>query len=266
MAGDGLGPRFMAMSGMARELGGLAARYFADQGSLNTQTKGFQDFVTEADRAVEALFRQQIAAVFPGDAVFGEEMGGEAADYLWIIDPIDGTANFARGDCIWCVSIGFVFAGRPEFGIIEAPALGETYLARRGHGATLNGRSIRAAQTRDIREAVVEFGWSSRLPARTYLNVVERLFDVGVNVKRRASGALGLAQVAAGRLDGYGELHINSWDVAAGLLIAEEAGARVNDYFSGNWLREGNPVLATAPDLWDVILAASGIAANHQVS
>ena len=247
------------MGGLARELGELAMRWFADQASLNTQTKGAQDFVTEADRAVEALFRERIAAAFPGDSVLGEEMGGDGSDRLWIIDPIDGTANFARGDRIWCVSLGFVANGRPELGVIHAPALDETYLARRGGGATLNGKPIRAAQTRDITQAVVEFGWSTRLPTKLYLDGVARLYELGAHVKRAGSGALALTQVAAGRSDGYAELHINAWDVAAALLIAQEAGARTNDFFSGDWLASGNPVLATAPYLWDVILEASGI-------
>ncbi len=252
--------RFLAMSGMAQELGELASRYFADQGSLNTQMKGAQDFVTEADHAVEVLFRKQIAAAFPDDSVMGEEMGGGGTDRLWIIDPIDGTANFARGDRQWCISIGFVAAGRPELGIIHAPSIGETYLGRRGQGATLNGKPIRAAETRDIRRSVVEFGWSTRMPTRLYIEAVERLYELGAHVKRSGSGALGLAQVAAGRTDGYAELHINSWDAAAALLIAEEAGARINEFFSGDWLEKGNPILATAPNLWEVIREASGIA------
>jgi myo-inositol-1(or 4)-monophosphatase len=254
-----LSARFHALGGIATELGHLANRYFNDRASLGTRMKGFQDFLTEADGAVEALFRQRIAEAFPGDAVMGEEMGGGDAERLWIIDPIDGTANFARGDRQWCVSIGFVLGGVPELGVIHAAALGETYLARRGHGATMNGQPIRVADTTDMRQATVEYGWSPRLPFAPYLEALGRLNAAGANIKRSASGALGVAHVAIGRTDGYGELHINSWDVVAGLVIAAEAGARISNFCSGSWVLNGNPILVTTPSLWDVMHAASGI-------
>lgn len=261
-----LAARFHSLSGIAMELGHLALRYFNDRATLGTRMKGFQDFLTEADGAVEALFRQRIAEAFPGDRVMGEEMGEEMGSSgggrLWIIDPIDGTANFARGDRQWCVSIGFVLDGVPELGIIHAAALDETYLARRGHGATMNGKPIRVSETADMRQATVEYGWSPRLPFPPYLEAVARLHAAGANIKRSASGALGVAHVAMGRTDGYGELHINSWDVAAGLVIAAEAGARINDFCTGDWVRQGNPILVATPSLWDVMHAASGIAAN----
>jgi myo-inositol-1(or 4)-monophosphatase len=254
-----LSARFHAMAGIAAELGALANRYFNDRTSLGTRMKGFQDFLTEADGAVEALFRQRIAETFPGDAVMGEETGGATSDRLWIIDPIDGTANFARGDRQWCVSIGFVHQGVPELGVIHAAGLGETYLAMRGHGATMNGAPITVAKTTDIRASAIEFGWSPRLPVEPYLAALKELYAAGANVKRSASGALGLAHVANGRTDGYGELHINSWDVAAGLVIASEAGARINGFCSGDWIQTGNPILVVTPSLWDAVCEASGI-------
>jgi myo-inositol-1(or 4)-monophosphatase len=260
-----LAARFHAMAGITQELGYLANGYFNNQASLGTRMKGFQDYLTEADGAVEALFRQRIADAFPGDAVMGEEMGGgTSSDHLWIIDPIDGTANFARGDRQWCVSISFLAQGMPELGMIHSPALGEMFMAQRGKGATLNGKPIKVADTTDIRRSTIEFGWSSRLPAEPYLAALARLYAAGVNVKRSASGALGLAHVAMGRTDAYGELHINSWDVAAGLVIAAEAGARINDFCTGEWLTKGNPILVVTPALWDVVHEASGIA--HAVS
>ncbi len=252
--------RFHAMAGIATELGHLANRYFNDQASLGTRMKGFQDFLTEADGAVEALFRQRIAEAFPSDAVMGEEMGGANSAQLWIIDPIDGTANFARGDRQWCISIGFVMDGVPELGVIYSPALCEMYLAQRGKGATMNGKTINVASTTDLRQSTVEFGWSPRLPAGPYLEALGRLYAGGANVKRSASGALGLAHVALGRTDAYGELHINSWDVAAGLVIAAEAGARINAFCTGDWVTKGNPILVVTPSLWDAVHEASGIA------
>jgi myo-inositol-1(or 4)-monophosphatase len=252
--------RFHAVQGMALELGRMSLDYFVNTAALGVSMKGAQDWLTIADGAVEARFREQIAEVFPGDAVMGEEAGGVAADCLWIIDPIDGTANFARGDRMWCISIGFVLNGRPEIGIIHAPALGETYLARRGHGATMNGKPIRVAATTDIARSSVEIGWSTRIPIETYLGAVEALFRKGASVKRGASGAMGLAHVAIGRTDAYAEAHINAWDVAAGLVIAGEAGALFNDFCTGNWHANGNPILAVTPALADPVSEATGIA------
>ncbi len=189
----------------------------------------------------------------------GEEMGGGDAENLWIIDPIDGTANFMRGDRRWCVSIGFVRNGRPEMGIIHAPSLGETFLGRRHRGATLNGAAIKAADTIDFRRATIEFGWSTRRPAADYAEDVRRLIEAGANVKRAGSGALGIADAACGRTDAYGERHINSWDVAAGLVIAAEAGAVVNDFCTGSWLTEGNPILVAAPGVAEHFAALTGL-------
>src|SRR5437763_6864163 len=143
--------RFLALQGMGQEASALAMRYFTDQASLGISMKGAQDWLTKADGDVEKLLRARIAEAFPGDGVLGEEGGydKETSGGLWIIDPIDGTANFAHGDRVWCVSIGFVWNGRPELGLIAAPALGEIFLARRSKGATLNGKPIKPSLTDD---------------------------------------------------------------------------------------------------------------------
>jgi myo-inositol-1(or 4)-monophosphatase len=257
-----LASRFHAAHAIARACGELAMRHFTDRSGLAITMKGDQDWLTIADGAVETLFRKLIAEAFPNDAVMGEEQGGETSGRLWIIDPIDGTANFARGDRNWCVSIGYLHDGRPEIGVIAAPALDETYLARRGRGATLNGAPIRAAATSDFRLATVECGWSTRRPLQDYLDMVARCFRGGAAVKRSASGAMGLAHVANGRTDAYAELHINAWDVAAGVVIATEAGALVNDFFAGEWARHGNPILAVAPGLARTMAKMTGIGLN----
>jgi len=254
-----LARRYHAARSIALSCGALAARHFRDRDALGISMKGFQDWLTVADGAVETLFRAEIAAAFPGDAVMGEEQGGGTAENLWIIDPIDGTANFARGDRNWCVSIGFLRRGVPEIGVIHAPSLDETYLARRGHGASMNGAPIRVAATDDPRRASVELGWSPRRSLDAYLDTAGRLFRTGASVKRSASGAMGLAHVAIGRTDAYVELHINAWDVAAGVVIAAEAGAHVNAFFAGDWAQGGNPILAVTPAIAADISGAAGI-------
>ena len=251
--------RFLAVTGLAQAAGALALGYFNDRASLGTTMKGTQDFLTVADGAVEELLRKRIAAAFPEDRVLGEEGGGVAADRLWIIDPIDGTANFARGEPHWCVSIGFLRHGIPELGAIYAPIAGELYLACRGAGATRNGKPIHVSQTHDMGVATVEIGWSSRRPHAASLAMVERSMAAGANAKRSASGAMGLAYVADGRTDAYAEIHINSWDVAAGVVIVSEAGGWVNDFFAGDALLRGNPILAVTPGLVAAMRDATGI-------
>ena len=247
--------RYRAAVSIAAELGEVALAYQAAPERMATSSKGAQDFLTAADGDVEHRFRAAIAEIFPNDVVVGEEQGGGTGGALWIIDPIDGTANFARGSNHWCVSIGFLLDEKPEIGVIRAPALGETFVAQRGKGALLNGYPIRAAPTNTLSMAAIELGWSARLPHQDYLTLSEAMFAAGASVLRSGSGALGLAHVANGRSDAYIERHINSWDVAAGIVIVEEAGGYVNDFFSGNWREAGNPILACAPGLADALKA-----------
>ncbi len=239
--------RYLVALGLAQEAGALAMSYANNRERMATRMKGRQDFLTEADGAVEMMLRSRIARVFPNDGFVGEEGGGDGAENLWIVDPIDGTANFARGEPHWCISIGFLHKMKPVVGVIHAPVLGETFAARQGAGAALNGGPIRVSDTTDIHAAAIEIGWSDRLPFEDYVGLVAKIGGMGASTKRSASGALGLCWVAAGRTDAYLELHINSWDVAAGIVIVEEAGGAVNDFFSGDGLREGNPILASTP-------------------
>lgn len=234
---------------VAREAGWLARRYFEDRSGLETRMKGYQDYLTAADGAVEALLRRRVSDAFPGDGFLGEEGGGNAARRLWIVDPIDGTSNFARGEPHWCISIGYVEDDVPQIGVIEMPVLGETFSARSGHGARCNGKPIHVSGTTDMEMAMVEIGWSARRTIDDYLRVVEGVMKLGGAPKRSASGALGICWAACGRTDAYLEAHINSWDVAAGIAIAVEAGAVVNDFFAGNGLEAGNPILVATPAL-----------------
>ena len=144
----------------------------------------------------------------------------------WVVDPIDGTANFMRGSKRFCVSLGCLDGDTPVIGVIVAPALGETFAARAGAGATLNGAPIRAAETTELARATVELGWSHRRPREAFMALADRIIAAGAMPRLGGSGALGLADVAAGRTDAYVELHINLWDVAAALAILAEAGPR----------------------------------------
>lgn len=222
--------------------------------------KGRQDYLTETDGAVERFVRAEIERHFPGDAVLGEEDGG-ALDpaRLWIVDPIDGTANFARQVPHFCISLGLMVDGQMLAGAIYEPMHDELFIAERGHGAWCNGVRMQVSAVAELPAASIEVGWSARLPAEPYLALMRDAVNAGCAVRRAGSGSLGLAYVAAGRSEGYAEAHINSWDVSAGLLLVQEAGGRVNDFWSNDGLSKGNAVLATNAVLADELSVLTGI-------
>lgn len=227
--------------------------------TVTTSMKGPQDYLTETDAASEMHIRAVIADHFPDDHFYGEEGGGVIGDRIWVVDPVDGTANFARGIPHFCISIAYVEGGQTQFGAIYNPALDELYFAESGKGSTLNGRPIAVAGTTRFDATSVEMGWSNRVPNETYLGVMEKLLALGANVRRAGSGAMALAHVADGRSDGYVELHMNAWDCLAGLLLVREAGGAVCPFFEIGTLEHGGPVLAAAPGVANGISDAAGI-------
>ena len=239
--------RFETAMALAIEAGALALQMRA---GIAPSLKGPQDWVTEADGAVERFLSDRLAAAFPADGFQGEEGGiARRGSLRWVVDPIDGTANYMRGLRRFCVSIACLEDRTPLIGVIVAPALGETFAARQDGGAMLNGSPIHAADTAALDRAVIEVGWSHRRPNADFLALCENLLAQGATLRLGGSGALGLAEVAAGRSDGYVELHINLWDVAAGLVLLSEAGAWVSPFLEGDGPRAGNPILACAPAL-----------------
>jgi myo-inositol-1(or 4)-monophosphatase len=239
--------RFETAIALAIEAGALALQMRA---GIAPSLKGPQDWVTEADGAVERFLSDRLAAAFPADGFQGEEGGiARRGSLRWVVDPIDGTANYMRGLRRFCVSIACLEDRTPLIGVIVAPALGETFAARQDGGAMLNGSPIHAADTTALDRAVIEVGWSHRRPNADFLALCEHLLAQGATLRLGGSGALGLAEVAAGRSDGYVELHINLWDVAAGLALLSEAGAWVSPFLEGDGPGAGNPILACAPAL-----------------
>jgi myo-inositol-1(or 4)-monophosphatase len=257
-----LDAREEALIAVAREAGEMTRQFFLKP--IEVKLKGKQDFITEADGAVERLIVGRLKERFPKDAFLGEEGGASGkGDNLWVIDPIDGTANFANRIPHFCVSIAFMAGGELLLGAISAPMYGELYRARAGKGAFLNDRRMRVSDA-DIKRAIIELGWSVRRPTRAYTSMVESVLATGATFQRAGSGALGLAYVADGRTHGYCELHINSWDTLAGLLLVREAGGWTNDFLAGNGLEQGNAVLACAPGLKDALVAATGVGQSSE--
>ena len=228
----------------------MALRMRPSPGAAIATLKGAQDWLTEADGAVERFLSERLAMAFPADGFQGEE-GGKARQGIlrWVVDPIDGTANYARGRPRFCVSLALLEDRTPLIGVLVAPAVGETFAACLGGGATLNGAAIRAAETTDMARAMVEFGWSRRRPVAAFNSMMQRIIEAGAAPRLSGSGALGLADVAAGRSDAYVELHINLWDVAAAMVLLREAGAHVSPFLEGDGPDRGNPILGCAPGI-----------------
>lgn len=245
---------------LAEEAGALALQYFERRRELQVELKGPQDLVSAADREVESLIRRRVAERFPSDAVLGEEEGGTRAEALWVVDPIDGTTNFLRGLPHYCVSIAFVHQMRIELAVVSAPTLKETFAARVGHGATLNGAPIRVSPCERMDQALLAWGSSRRTPREAYLKALGQLLEEGAEYRRLGSAALNLCQVAAGRLDSFFEAQLSSWDTLAGLLLVREAGGCVNDFLANEGLTRGNAVLAACtPVIYEALARATGV-------
>lgn len=255
MSPDALSVRQLAAEAVARDAGRLGCRYQSDLRALEVRLKGPQDIVTEADGAVERSIVSALHATFPDDVFLGEEGGGTPGAQCWVIDPIDGTANFARGLPHWCVSIALVVAGRTEIGVIYDPCGELLYSAQRGHGASRNALPIRVSATDDISRATIDIGYSRRTAVADFAGIMTAFLERGANVTQGGSAALGLARVADGRLDGYLERHLHAWDALAGLLLVEEAGGRVNAFLAADGLTAGNETIAATPALYPAIAA-----------
>ncbi len=251
--------RLLAAQAVAREAGAAARRRFLDK-SFSVGFKGPQDFLTEVDGETEALIAERLLHVFPADGFIGEESKARPAaegGAVWVVDPIDGTANFARGVPHFCVSIACVADGRIEAGVIYNPMLDELFVARRGGGARLNGEPISASRADRLSTCAIEVGWNSRAGFAQYVELLRRVASTGASPTRTGSGALAIAYVAAGRLDGFVEHHINAWDCLAGILLVSESGGYVSDFLAGGGLAKGNPLIASAPGIKGALIAAA---------
>jgi myo-inositol-1(or 4)-monophosphatase len=244
-----LAERYSLAQDVVKKAGELAMRHYGRREALGVSSKGVQDMVTEADKACEKLIAEAVLAAFPKDSVLGEEGGFQNRDsnIVWVVDPIDGTSNFIRGIPFWCVSLGIVRDGCPVIGVIYDPVNEDFYAAAVGSGAFRNGRAIRPSSVAKIEEATVGLGFSFRRSVGDHVRAVETCLTAHCEYNRLGSGALSLAYVGEGRLDGYWEAHMNSWDAAGGIAIVRAAGGYANDFFAGEGLHRGNSILAAAP-------------------
>ena len=239
----------------ARSAGNLIMRSQERVEQLQVERKTRNDFVTQIDRAAEQEIISQIRKAYPQHAILAEESGQQGEDeVVWIIDPLDGTTNFIHRFPHFAVSIGIQVRGRLEHGVIYAPSTQDLYCASRGAGATLNNRKLRVSSCKDMDQALIGTGVPLRSTAMdTYVPMLRNVVDKTAGVRRAGSAALDLAYVAAGRLDAFWELGLKPWDIAAGIVLVQEAGGVVNEIFgSEDPLATGN-VLASNTKLHDEV-------------
>jgi myo-inositol-1(or 4)-monophosphatase len=218
--------------------------------------KGLGDYVTAFDRASEAAIVEVLARESPGVAILAEARGGRRAGTMWAVDPLDGTTNFTRGFPAVGVSVGLLVDGQPAIGVVLAPFLELEFSAARGEGAFLNGERLPQHRVVEPSGAIVATGFPfrhKRLLSR-YLPVMEGAVERFEDLRRAGSAALDLAWTASGTFDGFFELNLGTWDIAAGAALVLEVGGRVTDWSGGDtWIETGD-VLAASPAVHDVLL------------
>jgi len=241
----------------ARRAGDVILSYYrrGDTGEV-TAKSGRNDFVTEADQRAEKAIIDTISRIHPDHAFMAEESGEAGdSDTVWIIDPIDGTANFIAGIPHFCVSIACQVNGVIEHAVIYDPVKDELFTADRGAGAALDGKRIRVTRTVRLRQALLATGFAYRKQQdiAIHMPVFNRLLAASGDIRRSGSAALDLAYVAAGRLDGFWEMGLSPWDMAAGLLLVRAAGGIAGDIHDRDPLETGN-VIAANPKLYPQLI------------
>jgi myo-inositol-1(or 4)-monophosphatase len=250
-------PTLASLEQLARQAGAILRDGYEKEHEVSY--KGVIDLVTEVDHASESLLIGEINRQFPGHSILAEESGGrgDRGSHHWLIDPLDGTVNYAHGIPIFCVSIAYAFEGRVTLGVVYDPMREELFAAERGHGATLNGRPLACSRVTELGKSLLVTGfpydaWDT--DQDNFDNFV-RFSKRSLGVRRLGSAAIDLCYVATGRFDGYWEMSLHSWDVAAAGLVAEEAGARVTNTADGpDYLSSPQSVVAANPAIHAQIL------------
>jgi myo-inositol-1(or 4)-monophosphatase len=241
----------------ARSAGNIIVRNLDRVDRLTIRTKERNDFVSEVDRQAEDEIISILRRAYPQHGILAEESGSQAGDeYQWIIDPLDGTTNFLHGFPQFAVSIALRHKGRLEQAVVYDPLLQELYTASRGAGAQLNERRIRVTRQAGLEGALLGTGFPFKAQQHldAYLDMFRALFPQTAGIRRAGSASLDLAYVASGRLDGFWEIGLNVWDMAAGVLLIQEAGGLCGDFVGGHdYLRHGH-IVAANPKLFQQIL------------
>lgn len=241
----------------ARNAGNIIVRAMEHIERLNITEKSENDFVTEVDKAAEKEIIRTLKNAYPNHAIMAEESGSQGdSEFQWIIDPLDGTTNYLHGFPQFAVSIALKNKQVIDQAVVYDPLRQELFTASRGRGAHLNNRRIRVTSRRSLDGALLGTGFpfKQQEDLDAYLATFKALFPMTSGIRRAGSAALDLAYVAAGRLDGFWELGLQPWDIAAGALLVEEAGGFISDFAGGkNFMQSGN-VVAANPKIQKMML------------
>ena len=232
----------------ARKAGKLLMRHYGKLRASQIAKKSRNDFVTEVDKASEKLIVSEIRKEFPTHAVRGEEGGASAGDeFCWIIDPLDGTSNYIHQFPMFSISIGVQRAGRTVAGVVYDPLHDELFAAKKGGGATLNERRIRVSAAKQLQYGLMATGIPFRARNRfeEYMESLKTISYGSAGMRRGGSAALDLAYVACGRFDGFWEINLSPWDIAAGEILILEAGGKISDVWGKNTFLQNGDVLAS---------------------
>jgi len=241
----------------ARQAGDIIVRHLDRAGHLDVQAKGLNDYVSEVDRQAEDRIIETIRHSYPDHGILAEESGASGSDeHLWIIDPLDGTTNFLHGFPQFAVSIAYQHKGRLENAVIYDPMRQEMFTASRGRGAMLNERRIRVSKQSKLDGALLGTGFPFREHEHidVYIDIFRDLMKKTAGIRRPGAAALDLAYLAAGRLDGFWEFGLKPWDMAAGVLLIQEAGGLVSDHAGGHDFMQTGNIVCGNPKLFKEIL------------
>jgi myo-inositol-1(or 4)-monophosphatase len=242
----------------ARKAGSIITRASFDLDKLTVRRKQQNDFVSEVDHAAEEAIISVLRDAYPDHGFLGEESGykDRDADYLWVIDPLDGTTNFLHGLPQYCVSIGLLHKGSPTQAVVFDPNRNELFTATKGVGAYLNDRRIRVSRTDKIEDALMGTGFPFReiVNVDDYLRMLRNVMKTCAGVRRPGAAALDLAWVASGRIDGFWEMGLSPWDMAAGALLIREAGGLVGDFAGEDRFLESGRIVAANGKIFAALL------------
>jgi len=242
----------------ARKAGSIITRASFDLEKLTVRSKQQKDYVSEVDHAAEDAILSVLREAYPDHAILAEESGRSDAksEYLWVVDPLDGTTNFLHGFPQYCVSIGMLHKGVPTQGVIFDPNRNELFTATRGVGAYLNDKRIRVSKTDRLEAALMGTGFPFREVSNIddYIRMMRNIMLATSGIRRPGAAALDLAWVAAGRIDGFWEIGLSPWDMAAGALLVREAGGLIGDLEGNDTFMESGRVVASNAKLFSAIL------------
>lgn len=248
----------------ARAAGALINRAALDVESVRVAQKQVNDFVTEVDQASERAIIETLLTAYPQHSILAEESGNEhgtkGSDYVWIIDPLDGTTNFIHGFPVYCVSIALAYKGKIEQAVVYDPSRNDLFTATRGRGAYLNERRIRVSKRSQLKDCLISTGFPFRRGDnfKQYMNMLGDVMQRTAAVRRPGAAALDLAYVAAGFSDGFFESGLSIWDVAAGSLLVSEAGGLVGNFTGEADFLEQKECMAANPRIYGALIPVIG--------